>query len=37
VEFTAVTRVVKEGEGIAFNPDVAGGFAPYTYEWISGR
>ena len=36
VEFTAQTRVVKEGEGIAFTPNIAGGFAPYSYEWSFG-
>ncbi len=36
VEFSAGARVVKAGEGVAFNPDVAGGFSPYTYEWSFG-
>jgi len=36
VEFTAMSRTVKEGEGIRFEANVAGGFAPYSYEWDFG-
>jgi hypothetical protein len=36
VEFSADTRTVREGETLAFNPSVVGGFYPYTYEWNFG-
>jgi len=36
VEFTANQRNIKTGEEIQFNPQVSGGFAPYTYEWDFG-
>ncbi len=35
-EFNATSRTVKEGEKIRFFPEVAGGFAPYSYEWDFG-
>lgn len=35
-EFSASSRRVKEGEKVQFFPDVAGGFAPYSYEWDFG-
>jgi len=36
VEFTASQRTIKAGEKISFQPQVSGGFAPYTYEWDFG-
>jgi hypothetical protein len=36
VSLTASSRSVKEGENIRFNADVAGGFAPFSYEWDFG-
>ncbi len=37
VEFTADKRMVKEGEKVQFTiRQVAGGFAPYSYEWDFG-
>ncbi len=36
VEFTAGTRTIKEGEAVTFNPNVSGGFYPYTFEWKFG-
>ena len=36
VEFNAMSRTVKEGESIAFEANVGGGFAPYSYEWDFG-
>jgi hypothetical protein len=35
-EFNATSRTVKEGERIRFIPEVAGGFAPYSFEWDFG-
>ena len=36
VEFTVSQRTIKAGEKISFQPQVSGGFAPYTYEWDFG-
>ncbi len=36
VEFNASSRTVKEGQGIRFESNVAGGFAPYSFEWDFG-
>jgi len=36
VELTANRRNVKEGEDIFFYVEVAGGFAPYSYQWDFG-
>jgi PKD repeat protein len=36
VEFTATARTVKEGEKVLFQPNVSGGFAPYSYSWDFG-
>jgi PKD repeat protein len=36
VEFTAETRTVKAGVAIPFNPNVTGGFSPYSFEWNFG-
>ncbi|OGO21271.1 MAG: hypothetical protein A2144_02710 [Chloroflexi bacterium RBG_16_50_9] len=36
VEFNANRRNVKAGETIFFEPRVAGGFAPYSFEWDFG-
>lgn len=36
VELSASTTRVKEGEDIQFYGQVAGGFAPYSYEWDLG-
>jgi hypothetical protein len=33
VDFAASVRTVKEGENIQFNPEVSGGFEPYSYSW----
>jgi len=35
-EFSASSRTVKEGEKIRFDPDIYGGFEPYSYEWDFG-
>jgi PKD repeat protein len=34
--FTADRRFIKSGESIQFNPVVAGGFSPYSYQWDFG-
>lgn len=36
VKLTASSRSVKEGEDIRFDADIAGGFAPFSYEWDFG-
>jgi hypothetical protein len=36
VEFTANTRNVKSGEKVWFSPSIAGGSAPYSFEWDFG-
>jgi hypothetical protein len=36
VDFTATSRTVKEGEKIRFDPEVSGGFEPYSYAWDFG-
>lgn len=36
VKFTASTSSVKTGEAIRFNPEINGGFAPYSYAWDFG-
>jgi PKD repeat protein len=36
VKFTADKGRVKEGEEVHFSPEIAGGFAPYSYEWDFG-
>jgi PKD repeat protein len=36
VEFNASKRSVKTGEKIYFEPRIAGGFVPYSYEWDFG-
>lgn len=36
VEFNASQRNVKEGEKVWFEARIAGGFAPYSYEWDFG-
>jgi len=36
VELTASKRNVKEGERVRFVAEVAGGFAPYSFEWDFG-
>jgi len=36
VKLSASKRNVKEGENIRFEPQIAGGFAPYSYEWDFG-
>ncbi len=36
VKFTANRLAVKTGEGVRFTSQVAGGFAPYSYEWDFG-
>jgi PKD repeat protein len=36
VEFSASRATAKDGEDIYFNSRVAGGFAPYSYEWAFG-
>ncbi len=35
-KFTAHSAVVKVGEGVRFAPQIAGGFAPYSYQWDFG-
>jgi hypothetical protein len=36
VDFTATSRTIKEGERIRFDPEVSGGFEPYSYAWDFG-
>ena len=36
VSFTASKKKVKEGEEVEFEGRIAGGFAPYSYEWDFG-
>ncbi len=36
VEFTANTRIEKEGNPVQFYSNVSGGFYPYSYEWDFG-
>jgi PKD repeat protein len=36
VRFTADRRFVKSGQEVRFYPEIAGGFAPYSYEWDFG-
>lgn len=36
VTFSADVRAVKEGESVAFSPEVSGGFLPYSYAWDFG-
>jgi hypothetical protein len=36
VEFSANKRSVKAGEDVRFDPEIGGGFAPYSYEWDFG-
>jgi hypothetical protein len=36
VNFTASNRRVKEGQDIRFDPEVAGGISPFSYEWDFG-
>jgi len=36
LDFNASKTTVKEGENIFFSADVAGGFAPYSYQWDLG-
>jgi hypothetical protein len=36
VKFTASKNAVKTGEDIRFEPRIAGGFSPYSYEWDFG-
>lgn len=36
VEFSASKRSVKAGESVRFDPEIGGGFAPYSYEWDFG-
>lgn len=36
VKFTADKALVKKGEEVTFIPQIAGGFAPYSYEWSFG-
>jgi hypothetical protein len=36
VEFSANKRSVKAGERIRFDPEIGGGFAPYSFEWDFG-
>jgi len=36
VEFSATARTVKEGENIQFDPEISGGFEPYSYSWDFG-
>jgi hypothetical protein len=36
VEFYANTTTVAEGEKVLFQPNVSGGFSPYTFEWDFG-
>jgi len=36
VEFNADTRIVRVGDSVQFVPTIAGGIAPYSYEWNFG-
>ena len=36
VNFTASTRTVKVGQDVYFDPRIAGGVSPYSYEWDFG-
>jgi hypothetical protein len=36
VSFTATARTVKEGENTQFDPEISGGFEPYSYSWDFG-
>ncbi len=36
LDFNASKTTVKEGENIFFSADIAGGFAPYSYQWDLG-
>ena len=36
VNFTASKKMVKEGQKVEFESRIAGGFAPYSYEWDFG-
>jgi PKD repeat protein len=36
VSFTADSRLVDEGEPVAFESEVSGGFSPYSYQWDFG-
>ena len=36
VTFTASSRTVKVGQNIRFDPQIAGGISPYSYEWDFG-
>ena len=36
VNFSAGSRTVKEGQNVHFNPRIAGGISPYSYEWDFG-
>jgi PKD repeat protein len=36
VEFFANTTTIKEGEKVYFQPNVSGGFSPYTFAWDFG-
>jgi molybdopterin converting factor small subunit len=36
VEFVANTRVIKEGDKVWFNPEVSGGFEPFSFLWDFG-
>jgi hypothetical protein len=36
VSFTATARTVKEGENTQFDPEISGGFEPYSYNWDFG-
>ncbi len=36
IEFTGSTRTVKEGDSVTFQPDVSGGFSPFSYQWDFG-
>ena len=36
VNFSSPHVVVKAGQNVRFNAEIAGGFAPYSYEWDFG-
>ncbi|MFC2066527.1 DUF4349 domain-containing protein [Chloroflexota bacterium] len=36
VTFTASRKTVKVGQSVHFNPNIAGGISPYSYEWDFG-
>ena len=36
LDFNASKTVIKEGEATFFNPDISGGFMPYSYQWELG-